>query len=242
MFGSVMPSKGKRPRRTARSAAGRSARWRAAGAGRADEGPVDVPEEHGRCHQDDSSGGRARRGAGQATETHEARRRAGLRTAWWTSRLLADPPPGRGKRTGPLGSRPCDRAATVSTRDASAPPESLDLVDGAQPRDPPRALRGHRPLDLRFVGRTLLQAAAVGVVCGFAGAAFFGVLEYTQRLSSRIWPATRCCGPAARPSPPRRCRAPSAPGCCSSCRRSAASSAAGSPAARPTPAAAAATS
>ncbi len=38
------------------------------------------------------------------------------------------------------------------------------------------------PLDLRFVGRTLLQAAAVGIVCGFAGAAFFGVLEYTQRL------------------------------------------------------------
>jgi chloride channel protein, CIC family len=38
------------------------------------------------------------------------------------------------------------------------------------------------PLDLRFVGRTLLQAAAVGVVCGFAGAAFFGALEYTQRL------------------------------------------------------------
>ena len=38
------------------------------------------------------------------------------------------------------------------------------------------------PLDLRFVGRTLLQAAAVGIVCGFAGAAFFGILEYTQRL------------------------------------------------------------
>ena len=38
------------------------------------------------------------------------------------------------------------------------------------------------PLDLRFVGRTLLQAAAVGIVCGFAGAAFFGALEYTQRL------------------------------------------------------------
>jgi CIC family chloride channel protein len=38
------------------------------------------------------------------------------------------------------------------------------------------------PLDLRFVGRTLLQAAAVGLVCGFAGAAFFGVLEYTQRF------------------------------------------------------------
>src|SRR5688500_3671099 len=38
------------------------------------------------------------------------------------------------------------------------------------------------PLDLRFVGRTLLHAAAVGIACGFAGAAFFGVLEYTQRL------------------------------------------------------------
>jgi chloride channel protein, CIC family len=38
------------------------------------------------------------------------------------------------------------------------------------------------PLDLRFVGRTLLQAAAVGIVCGFAGAAFFGLLEYAQRL------------------------------------------------------------
>ena len=33
------------------------------------------------------------------------------------------------------------------------------------------------PLDLRFVGRTLLQAAAVGIVCGFAGAAFFGILN-----------------------------------------------------------------
>ena len=38
------------------------------------------------------------------------------------------------------------------------------------------------PLDLRIVGRTLLQAAAIGIVCGFAGAAFFGILEYTQRL------------------------------------------------------------
>jgi CIC family chloride channel protein len=38
------------------------------------------------------------------------------------------------------------------------------------------------PLDLRFVGRTLLQAAAVGLVCGLAGAAFFGMLEYTQRF------------------------------------------------------------
>jgi chloride channel protein, CIC family len=38
------------------------------------------------------------------------------------------------------------------------------------------------PLDLRLVGRTLLQAAVVGIACGFAGAAFFGILEYTQRL------------------------------------------------------------
>jgi CIC family chloride channel protein len=38
------------------------------------------------------------------------------------------------------------------------------------------------PLDLRFVGRTLLQAAAVGLVCGLSGAAFFGLLEYAQRF------------------------------------------------------------
>src|SRR3954469_2066115 len=38
------------------------------------------------------------------------------------------------------------------------------------------------PVDLRIVGRTLIQAAAVGVVCGLAGAAFFGALEYTQRF------------------------------------------------------------
>ena len=37
------------------------------------------------------------------------------------------------------------------------------------------------PLDLRIVGRTLLQAAAVGVVAGLAGAAFFAGLEYFQR-------------------------------------------------------------
>jgi chloride channel protein, CIC family len=38
------------------------------------------------------------------------------------------------------------------------------------------------PLDLRIVGRTLLHAAAVGIACGFAGAGFFGLLEYTQTL------------------------------------------------------------
>ncbi|HEY0707832.1 MAG TPA: chloride channel protein [Polyangia bacterium] len=38
------------------------------------------------------------------------------------------------------------------------------------------------PLDLRFVGRTLVQAAAVGLVCGLAGAAFFAALEHAQRF------------------------------------------------------------
>jgi CIC family chloride channel protein len=37
------------------------------------------------------------------------------------------------------------------------------------------------PLDLQIVGRTLLQAAVVGVVAGLAGAAFFAGLEYFQR-------------------------------------------------------------
>ncbi|HEY4103400.1 MAG TPA: chloride channel protein [Polyangiaceae bacterium] len=37
------------------------------------------------------------------------------------------------------------------------------------------------PLDLRIVGRTLLHAAAVGIVAGLAGAAFFAGLEYFQR-------------------------------------------------------------
>jgi len=37
------------------------------------------------------------------------------------------------------------------------------------------------PLDLRIVGRTLLHAAAVGVVAGLAGAAFFAGLEYFTR-------------------------------------------------------------
>lgn len=38
------------------------------------------------------------------------------------------------------------------------------------------------PLDLRIVGRMLLHAALVGMAAGFAGAAFFGGLEYVQRL------------------------------------------------------------
>ncbi len=37
------------------------------------------------------------------------------------------------------------------------------------------------PLDLRIVGRSLLHAAAVGVVAGLAGAAFFAGLEYFTR-------------------------------------------------------------
>jgi len=38
------------------------------------------------------------------------------------------------------------------------------------------------PLDLRIVGRMLFHAALVGMAAGFAGAAFFGALEYVQRL------------------------------------------------------------
>ena len=43
------------------------------------------------------------------------------------------------------------------------------------------ALADSAPLDLRIVGRTLLHAAAVGVVAGLAGAAFFAGLEYFTR-------------------------------------------------------------
>ena len=38
------------------------------------------------------------------------------------------------------------------------------------------------PLDLRYVGRTLLHAAAVGIACGLVGAAFFGCIELVQRF------------------------------------------------------------
>jgi CIC family chloride channel protein len=38
------------------------------------------------------------------------------------------------------------------------------------------------PLDFRYVGRTLLHAAAVGIACGLFGAAFFGALELVQRV------------------------------------------------------------
>lgn len=38
------------------------------------------------------------------------------------------------------------------------------------------------PLDLRIVGRMLLHASVVGIAAGFAGAAFFGALEYVQRV------------------------------------------------------------
>jgi chloride channel protein, CIC family len=36
------------------------------------------------------------------------------------------------------------------------------------------------PLDLRILGRAVLQAAAVGVACGLLGALFLSVLDYTQ--------------------------------------------------------------
>ncbi|HEX8910297.1 MAG TPA: chloride channel protein, partial [Anaeromyxobacteraceae bacterium] len=38
------------------------------------------------------------------------------------------------------------------------------------------------PLDLRIVGRTLLQAGLVGIVAGLIGAAFFASLEVAQRF------------------------------------------------------------
>jgi len=38
------------------------------------------------------------------------------------------------------------------------------------------------PLDLRIVGRMLFHAALVGMAAGFAGALFFGGLEYVQRF------------------------------------------------------------
>jgi CIC family chloride channel protein len=38
------------------------------------------------------------------------------------------------------------------------------------------------PLDLRYLGRTLLHAAAVGIACGLIGAAFFYCLEVVQRI------------------------------------------------------------
>jgi len=46
----------------------------------------------------------------------------------------------------------------------------------------PALLAEAAPLDLRIVGRTLLQAALVGVAAGLAGAAFFAGLEYVQHL------------------------------------------------------------
>lgn len=49
------------------------------------------------------------------------------------------------------------------------------------PRPALDALANSAPLDLRIVGRTLLHAAAVGVVAGLAGAAFFAGLEYFTR-------------------------------------------------------------
>jgi len=46
----------------------------------------------------------------------------------------------------------------------------------------PSFLSDNAPLDLRFVSRTLLHAATVGVAAGVAGAAFYAALEYVQRL------------------------------------------------------------
>ncbi len=46
----------------------------------------------------------------------------------------------------------------------------------------PSFLSDAAPLDFRFVSRTLLHAAAVGVAAGLAGAAFYAGLEYVQRV------------------------------------------------------------
>lgn len=46
----------------------------------------------------------------------------------------------------------------------------------------PRFMVDAAPLDLRFVGRTLLRAALVGVAAGAVGALFFGGLELVQSL------------------------------------------------------------
>jgi len=43
------------------------------------------------------------------------------------------------------------------------------------------------PLDLRILGRTLVQAALVGLAAGLVGAAFFAGLEYTQALLLERW-------------------------------------------------------
>ena len=61
-----------------------------------------------------------------------------------------------------------------------------DLPDRApEARAPLRALAlvaQETPLELRLLGRALLHAAAVGVVAGLVGAAFFASLEVGQRL------------------------------------------------------------
>src|SRR3954470_12358693 len=43
------------------------------------------------------------------------------------------------------------------------------------------------PLDLRILGRTLVQAALVGLAAGLVGAAFFAGLEHTQALLLERW-------------------------------------------------------
>ncbi|MBK8480597.1 MAG: chloride channel protein [Proteobacteria bacterium] len=54
--------------------------------------------------------------------------------------------------------------------------------DAGRRRLLPVIFAGAAPLDLRFVGRTLLRAGLVGLAAGLVGAAFFGGLELVQRL------------------------------------------------------------
>ncbi|MEO6600081.1 MAG: chloride channel protein [Polyangiaceae bacterium] len=55
------------------------------------------------------------------------------------------------------------------------------LIRWRNPKRLPSYLVERAPIDLGIVGRTLLHAAAVGVVAGLVGAAFFAGLEYVQR-------------------------------------------------------------
>jgi chloride channel protein, CIC family len=64
----------------------------------------------------------------------------------------------------------------------------MDCTVNNLPLPPTRALRalnpfaGDAPVDLRIVGRTLLQATLVGLIAGLLGAAFFSGLEVAQHL------------------------------------------------------------
>ncbi len=59
----------------------------------------------------------------------------------------------------------------------------LSELLGQKGRALPSLVGGLAPLDLRILGRTLVQAALVGVACGLVGTAFFAGLKYLQHLT-----------------------------------------------------------